>query len=49
MGLTSSFNGKGPEAGVMGLFVFGAAHLTAVPVAAVYAARTALKLTGLMP
>ena len=48
-GLTSNFNGKGPEAGVMGLFVFGAAHLTAGPIASIYAAKTALKLTGLMP
>lgn len=48
-GLTANFNGKGPDAGVMGLFVFGAAHLTAVPIASIYVAKTALKLTGLMP
>jgi hypothetical protein len=48
-GLTAHFDGKGPEAGIKGLFLFGAAHLVAVPVAAIYTAKTALKLTGLLP
>lgn len=48
-GLTANFNGKGPEAGIMGLFFFGACHLTIVPAAAIYTARGALRLTGLLP
>ena len=44
-----AFNGMGPSAGVAGLFFFAAAHLTVVPAVSVFAARTALKLTGLAP
>lgn len=42
-----AFNGKGPSAGVAGLFFMAATHITAVPAAAVLTAKAALKLTGL--
>ena len=42
-----AFDGKGPSAGVAGLFFMATAHITAVPAAAVFAAKGALKLTGL--
>ena len=47
--LNAAYDGRGPEAGVFGLMLQGLAKVTAVPVAAVAAARYALKATGFVP
>ncbi|MBU0800065.1 MAG: hypothetical protein KKA05_03595 [Alphaproteobacteria bacterium] len=46
MGLASGFDGKGPSAGVAGLFLMAAAHVTAVPAADVAATTYALRGLG---
>lgn len=46
-GLTASFNGRGPSAGVAGIGVFALGHMAAVPAVAMVGARAALAICGL--
>lgn len=45
----AAFDGRGPEAGIAGIFFLAAGHVTAVPAAGVAAAYGVLKLTGFVP
>lgn len=47
--LHAAYDGKGPAAGVFAMMMHGLSKVTVVPVAAVAAARYALKATGFVP